>query len=195
MANTLKQTWWTLLLRGITAILFALLLLLAPGLTLATGVFSFVILFGVYALIEGIATIFGSLMTREGQWFLMLLFGIISLMAGLAALANPLWFGVMTYIVMVYIVAFRSIAGGIVEMLAAWRLRRDIDNEWLLALNGLFALLFGLILLRRPITGIEVLILITSFYLLVAGTVQIILAFKVRGWSDTVSPEKIASAT
>lgn len=47
MANTLKQTWWTLLLRGITAILFALLLLFAPGLTLATGIFSFVILFGV----------------------------------------------------------------------------------------------------------------------------------------------------
>ncbi len=194
MANTLKQTWWTLLLRGITAILFALLLLFAPGLTLATGLFSFVILFGIYALIEGIATIVGSLMTREGQWFLLLVFGVISVIAGLAALANPLWFGVMTYIVMIYIVAFRSIAGGVVEMFAAWRLRRDIDNEWLLALNGLFAFLFGLILLRRPITGIEVLVLITSFYLLIAGTVQVILGFKARGWSDTLPKEKAASA-
>ncbi len=192
MANTLKQTWWVLLLRGTVAILFALLLLFAPGLTLATGLFSFVILFGVYALIEGVATIVGSIMTREGQWLLMLLFGGISVIAGLAALANPLWFGVMTYIVMIYIVAFRSIFGGIVEMIAAWRLRREIDNEWLLALNGLFALLFGLILLRRPITGIEVLVLITTFYLLSAGVMQIILAFKVRGWSDTL-PEKGAA--
>lgn len=194
MANTLKQTWWTLLLRGSAAILFALLLLFAPGITLATGLFSFVILFGVYVLIEGVATIVGSLMTREGQWFLLLLFGVISVIAGLATLANPLWFGVMTYIVMIYIVAFRSIAGGVVEMFAAWRLRRDIDNEWLLALNGLFAVLFGLILLRRPITGIEVLVLITSFYLLIAGTMQIILGFKVRGWSDTMPVEKAASA-
>jgi uncharacterized membrane protein HdeD (DUF308 family) len=194
MATVLQQAWWTLLLRGIAAIVFALLLLFAPGLTLATGLFSFVILFGAYALIEGIATLVGSLMTREGQWFLMLLFGVISIIAGLAAIANPLWFGVMTYIVMIYIVAFRSIVGGIVEMFAAWRLRRDIDNEWLLALNGLFALLFGLILLRRPITGIEVLVLITSFYLLIAGTVQIILSFKVRGWSDTLRERKAALA-
>lgn len=195
MANTLKQTWWVLLLRGIAAILFAFLLLFAPGLTLATGVFSFVILFGLYALIEGVATIVGSLMTREGQWFLVLLFGVISVIAGLAALANPLWFGVMTYIVMIYIVAFRSIFGGIVEMIAAWRLRREIDNEWLLALNGLFALLFGLILLRRPITGIEVLVLITTFYLLIAGVIQIILSFKMRGWSNALPENEAASAT
>ncbi|GAB4530419.1 MAG: hypothetical protein OHK0046_51020 [Anaerolineae bacterium] len=193
MANVLKQTWWTLLLRGIAAILFALLLLLFPGITLATGLFSFVILFGAYALIEGIATMVGALTTREGQWFLMLLFGVISVIAGLAAIANPLWFGVMTYIVMIYIVAFRAIVGGIVEMLAAWRLRREIDNEWLLALNGLFAVLFGLILLRRPITGIEVLVLITSFYLLMAGAMQIILSFKVRGWSEMLPVEKAAS--
>jgi uncharacterized membrane protein HdeD (DUF308 family) len=195
MANTLKQTWWTLLLRGIAAILFALLLLFVPGLTLATGLFSFVILFGVYALIEGFTTVVGSLVTREGQWFLLLLFGVISVIAGLAAIANPLWFGVMTYIVMIYIVAFRSIAGGIVEMFSAWRLRQEIDNEWLLALNGLFALLFGLILLRRPITGIEVLVLITAFYLLSAGTVQIILGFKARAWSDTLPEMEAASAT
>lgn len=96
MANTLKQTWWTLVLRGIAAIVFALLLLFVPRLTLATGLFSFVILFSAYALIKGCATIVGSLMTREGQWFLMLLFGVISVIAGLAALVNPLWFGVMT---------------------------------------------------------------------------------------------------
>ena len=84
MANTLKQTWWTLLLRGIVAILFALLLLFALGITLATGLFSFVILFGVYALIEGFATIAGSLMTREGQWFLLLLLGVINVIFGLA---------------------------------------------------------------------------------------------------------------
>jgi uncharacterized membrane protein HdeD (DUF308 family) len=195
VANTLKQTWWTLLLRGIAAILFALLLLFAPGLTLATSLFSFVILFGVYALIEGFATIVGSIMTREGQWLLLLLFGVISVIAGLAALANPLFFGVMTYIVMIYIVAFRSIFGGIVEMIAAWRLRREIDNELLLALNGLFAMLFGLVLLRRPITGIEVLVLITAFYLLSAGTLQIILGFKARAWSDTLPQEKAPSAS
>ena len=186
MANVLKQAWWVLLLRGISAILFALLLLFAPGLTLTTGIFSFVILFAIHVLVDGISTIVGAVMHREGQWFLFLLWGIISVLAGLLALGNPLLFGTFTLIIMVYIVAFRSIVGGVVEMFSAWQLRREIDNEWLLAMNGAFSLLFGLILLIRPITGIEVLILLTSFYLLVAGVMQFILAFKARGWSNAL---------
>ncbi len=78
-------------------------------------------------------------------------------------------------------------------MVSAWRLRQEIDNEWLLALSGVFSLLFGLILLARPITGIEVLVLITSLYLLMAGAMQIALGFKVRGWSSTLS-EQVAPA-
>ena len=189
MADILKQAWWVLLLRGISAILFALLLLFAPGLTLATGIFSFVILFAVYVLVDGISTIVGAVMHREDQWILLLIWGIISVLAGLIALGNPLLFGAFTLTLMVYIVAFRSIIGGIVEMFSAWQLRQEIDNEWLLAMNGIFSLLFGLILLRRPITGIEVLVLITAFYLLMAGVMQIILGFKVRGWSNTLSAE------
>jgi uncharacterized membrane protein HdeD (DUF308 family) len=195
MAGILKQSWWTLLLRGIAAILFALLLLFAPGLTLATGLFSFVILFAIYALIEGISTVVSSIMTREGQWFLLLLFGVISVIAGLAALANPLWFGVMTYIVIIYIVAFKAIVGGIVEMISAWQLRKEIDDEWLLALGGLLSLLFGVILLRRPITGVEVLVVITSLYLFIAGMMQIILGFRVRGWSNVLSDKEAVAAS
>jgi uncharacterized membrane protein HdeD (DUF308 family) len=186
MTGVLKQSWWVLVLRGISAILFALLLLFAPGLTLATGIFSFVVLFAVYALVDGISTIVGSVMKREGKWVLLLIFGIISVIAGLAALGNPLFVGVFTITIMVYIVAFKSIVGGIVELFSAWQLRQEIDNEWILAINGILSLLFGLILLRRPITGIEVLLLITSFYLLMSGVMQIILGFKVRGWSNNL---------
>ncbi len=194
MTSVLKQAWWVLALRGIAAILFALLLLFAPGITLATGALSFAILFGAYALIEGISTIVGSVMKREGHWFLLLIFGIISVIAGLIALGNPLVVGVLTITVMVYIVAFKSIIGGIVEIISAWQLRQEIANEWLLAINGIFSLLFGLILLRRPVMGIEVLVLITSFYLLMAGVMQIILGFKVRSWSNTPSEQQKVSA-
>jgi uncharacterized membrane protein HdeD (DUF308 family) len=187
MANVLKQAWWVLLLRGIAALLFAQFLLFAPGLTLATGTVSFVILFAVYALVDGISSIVGAVMRREGQWFLMLLGGIISVIAGLIALGNPLIFGALTLVIMVYIVAFRSIASGLVDLIGAWQLRKEIDNEWLLALNGIFSVLFGLILLRRPLTGIEVLIILSAFYLLMAGMMQIILAFKVRGWAGALT--------
>lgn len=178
-----------LLLRGISSILFALLLLFLPGLTLATGVLSFVILFAIYSLVEGISTMVGAVMRREGQWFLVLLWGVISVMAGLVALGNPLLFGSFTLILMVYIVSFRAIFSGIIEMISAWQLRRDIDNEWILAINGIFSLLFGLILLRSPLAGLEVLVLLLSFYLLMAGVMQIILGFKVQGWSRSLQDQ------
>lgn len=197
MTDILKKAWWVLLLRGISAILFALLLLFVPGLTLATGLFSFVFLFAIYALVDGISTIVGAVMNREGQWGLVLLWGIISVIAGIMALSTPVFslLVVFTVRIMIYIIAFRSIAGGIIEIYSAWKLRQEIDNEWLLAINGIFSLLFGLILLARPITGIEVLVLLTSFYLLMAGTMQIILGFKVRGWSTRLSEQEAIPAT
>lgn len=186
MADILKQAWWVLLLRGIAALLFAMLLLFAPGITLATGALSFAVLFGIYALADGIATAAGAIMRREGQWLLLLLFGIVGILAGVIALANPLLFSAVTVRLVIFIVAFKMLAGGVVEVISAWRLRQEIDDEWLLMLNGIFAVLFGVILLVRPITGLEVLILLVAFYALIAGVLQIVLAFKVRGWSKKI---------
>ncbi|MEM6530020.1 MAG: DUF308 domain-containing protein, partial [Chloroflexota bacterium] len=169
MAQTLKQSWWSLLLRGIAAIAFALLLIFLPGITLATGALSFVILFGTYALIDGIFSVVGAVRHREGQWFWMLLWGIVSILAGILAIGNPLITAAITVTIIIYIVAFRAIAGGVMEIIAAWQLRKEIDNEWLLLLNGLFSIIFGAILFSRPITAVEVLLIILTFYLIIAG--------------------------
>ncbi|MCY4145823.1 MAG: DUF308 domain-containing protein [Chloroflexi bacterium] len=182
MTDVLQRAWWTLVLRGVAAIVIGLLFLFMPGVTVAGAGLSFAILFGAYALIEGAGTIIGSLRHREGPWVLLLVFGGVSAIAGLIALANPVVAGITALVLMVYIVAFKSIVGGIVEIYSAWRLRQEIDNEWLLAINGFFSLLFGLILLLNTSVGIAVLALLTSFYLLMAGLMQIIIGFKVRSW-------------
>jgi uncharacterized membrane protein HdeD (DUF308 family) len=192
MANILKHAWWTLLLRGIVAILFALFLIFAPGITLATGAVSFALLFGIYALVDGVSTIVSAVLRREGQWVLLLLLGIVGVIAGLAVLANPLLFAALSVRIVIFIFAFKALAGGIVEIISAWRLREEIDNEWLLALNGLFSVIFGVILIARPITALEVLVLLASFYLLVSGVMLVILAFKMRGWSGKVEALKPA---
>ncbi|MEO1646426.1 MAG: DUF308 domain-containing protein, partial [Chloroflexota bacterium] len=148
-------------------------------------------------LVDGISTIVSAVTHREGQWGLVLLWGIISVIAGIVALSTSVFslLVVFTVRVMIFIIAFRSIAGGIIEIYSAWKLRQEIDNEWLLAINGIFSTLFGLILLARPITGIEVLVLLTAFYLLMAGVVQIVLGFKVRGWSARLSEQDAIPAT
>ena len=186
MVQLLKTAWWMLLLRGVAAILFALLLLFQPQLTLA----AYVIVFAIYTLADGISTIAGSLTRREGQWFLVLLWGVVSVIAGLVALGNPLLFGALTVTIMVYIVAVWSVVGGIVQVIAAIQLRREIEGEWLLAVNGILSVLFGVLLVRFPIETIDVLLFLTAFYAAVAGVIQIILAFRVRGLADNLDELK-----
>ncbi|MCY3797177.1 MAG: DUF308 domain-containing protein [Chloroflexi bacterium] len=182
MKGVLEQSSQALVLRGSVAIVFALLLLVMPGMTLAAGAFSFVMLFGVYALVDGLSSIWASVRKREGHWVLMLLVGVISVIAGLLALGNPIVFGTLTLAIMVNLFAFKAIIGGGLEIVSAYRLREEIDNEWLLGINGFVALVFGLMLLLNTFETVATLLLIVPFYLMVAGAMQIALGFKVRSW-------------
>ena len=184
MSNVSDFSSRALLVRGGVAIVFALLLLFAPGLTLATGVFSFVVLFSAYALIEGIATIFSAVREREGHWVLTLIFGVVAVLVGLWALQHPLATTAVTITIMVTLLAVKSVIGGIVEIVAAWTHRDEIDNEWLLGINGLASLLFGLLLITRPVDTLEMLILFTAFFLLVSGAMLVGLSFKARALVD-----------
>jgi len=187
MKGVMEQSSQALMLRGIIAIIFALLLIFVPVATLTAGGLSFVFLFGAYALVDGISTLFGSLRNREGHWILMALVGVVSVIAGLIVIANPVASGVLVTVLIINIIAIRSILGGALEIASAWRLREEIDNEWLLGISGFVSLVFGLILISRPGEAVAALLLILPFYLLVAGAMQIGLGIKVRGWSNEMA--------
>ena len=184
MSSVSEFSWQALLLRGVVAIVFALLLLFAPGLTLATGVLSFVILFSAYALVEGVTTIYAAVSKREGHWVLFLLFGIVAVLVGLWALRHPVAAVTVTIAIMVTLLAVKCLIGGIIEIVTAWKFRSEIDFEWLLGINGLVSLLFGLLLVSRPIDTLEVLFLFTAFFLLITGSMQVALSFQIRGRAD-----------
>jgi len=182
MANILKRSWWMLLVGGLVSVLFAVLLLAYPGMTLATGAISFTVLFALYALIEGGTTIVAAVTHRKERWVLLLILGVIGVLAGIIALMNPLFFSAITIQLIVFVFAFKSIASGVLNMISAWHLRREIDNEWMLGLSGLFSVLFGVILFLYPLLTLEFLITFTAIYLLIVGVLQILLAFKMKGW-------------
>ncbi len=187
MKSVLEQSSQALILRGVVAIIFALLLIVLPVATLTAGGLSVVLLFGIYALVDGLSTIWGSVRKREGHWILMLLVGLVSVIAGLVVLANPVASGVLVSVLVINIVAIRSIVGGALEIISAYRLREEIDNEWLLGISGFASLAFGLILLSRPGEAVAALLLILPFYLLVSGVMQIALGFKVRSWQGDLA--------
>jgi uncharacterized membrane protein HdeD (DUF308 family) len=73
-----------LALRGLVAVLFGLLTFLLPGITLAT----LVLLFGAYALVDGIFNVIAFFKVASHQWAL-LIEGVVGIIAGVLTFALP----------------------------------------------------------------------------------------------------------
>src|ERR1700691_3904730 len=128
MTKIVALNWWALALRGSLAIVFGLLAFFMPVITL----FSLTILFGAYALIDGVVSLIASVRSaRHGEhWWALLFEGIVGLGA---AVVTVLW-PAITLLVLVYIIAAWALVTGIFEIAAAIRLRHHVAGEWLLAL-------------------------------------------------------------
>jgi uncharacterized membrane protein HdeD (DUF308 family) len=166
--------WWALALRGVIAILFGLAALLRPGIALA----ALILLFGAYALVDGvfaIVGIFGGTRSGTPRW-LLLLEGVVGILAGIIAFVFP----GLTAIALLYLIAAWAIITGIAEIATAIRLRQEIQGEWALILGGILSVIFGLLLAVLPGVGILSLIWLIGIYAIVFGVLLLITAFQVR---------------
>jgi uncharacterized membrane protein HdeD (DUF308 family) len=174
MAQVLIRNWWALALRGVFGILFGLAAFLFPGITLG----ALILLFAIYAVLDGLLAIVAAIRAaeRHERWGVLLLEGIAGIAAGILAFV---WPGV-TAVVLLYLIAGWSIITGGLEIAAAVRLRRTIQGEWLLGLNGAFSVLFGILLVAIPVIGLLTLVWLVGAYALVFGVLLLALAFRLR---------------
>jgi uncharacterized membrane protein HdeD (DUF308 family) len=52
--------------------------------------------------------------------------------------------------VLVWLNSARALVTGVLEIMAAMRLRREIENEWWLAIGGALSIVFGILLAVWP---------------------------------------------
>lgn len=172
--------WWAFVVRGAVAILFGILAFARPGMAL----FTLVMLFGAYALIDGVFSLVSALRPEEGRrqarW-VVILEGIVGVLAGLITFFSP----GLTALTLLYVIAFWSLVTGVLEIVAAVRLRREISGEWLLGLSGLLSVLFGLALLVFPGAGALAVVLWIGAYAVAFGVMLIALGFRLRKWTHT----------
>src|SRR5207249_6104528 len=170
--NTIARNWWALALRGLAAVLFGLLTFFVPGVTLVT----LVLLFGAYALLDGLFNVLAFFRVASHHWAL-LIEGVIGIIAGVLTFAWP----AITAIALLYVIAFWAIFTGVFEIVAGIRLRKVIANEWLLLLMGVLSALFGLLILFAPGAGALAIVLWIGAYALIFGIFLLALAFRLRG--------------
>lgn len=174
-ADLLAKNWWALVLRGVAGIVFGILAFVMPVLTLA----ALVLLFGAYALVDGIFNIVAAATGGRGArpWWALLLAGLAGVGAGLVTFFMP----GLTALALAYLIGIWAIATGVLEIIAAVRLREEIRNEWLLGLSGALAVAFGALLLFAPGAGALAMVLWIGAYALVYGALLVFLGFRLRG--------------
>lgn len=184
MNDTLLRSWWVAALRGVMAILFGAVTLYWPQLTLLV----LVSLFAGYAIFSGVVSVAGAIKnhTHDDHWWLFLIIGLVGIGAGAIAIIHP----AITAVVLTMLIGTNALVTGILDIVAAIRLRREIRGEWLLVLSGMAAVVFGILVFLYPVTGILAIIGLVSAYAFITGILLIAAAFRLRTLSKTTRRER-----
>ena len=174
MSYELSSHWWAIALRGVAAIVFGLLAWIWPDAT----VFALVILFGAYALTDGIFNIMEAFSTRaEGSdriWLIVR--GLLAIGAGIVTMVWP----DISALSLLYVIAAWALVTGVLEVVAAVRLRRVIEGELFLALGGLASILFGVLAFIFPGAGAVALVWLIGVYAITFGLLLLAVALRLR---------------
>lgn len=174
MLTQLSRNWWVLVVQGVLAVIFGIAAWVWPAAT----VFVLVILFGAYTLVEGIFAIIAAIRgtDRNGRGWLAFI-GVASVVIGLIAL---FWPGI-TALALLYVIAAWAVVRGVITIIGAVQLRKEIRGEWILILSGAVSVLFGLLLMFWPVSGVLAVIWLIGVYAVFLGIMEIILGFQVKG--------------
>ena len=182
IAAPLARHWWVFLIRGLVAIVFGLLGFFYPGATL----FTLVLFYGAYALVDGVFAIVSAVRGKEGmrpRWWLAVV-GVLGIVAGLVTYLMP----GLTTLVLLTVIGVWALLYGISEIVGAIRLRKEIDNEWLLGLSGLLSVALGAFLMVAPGAGVMAVLWWIGGFSIVFGVLTIMLGFRLKGVKDRLVP-------
>jgi uncharacterized membrane protein HdeD (DUF308 family) len=172
--NEIARNWWMVALRGAFAILFGLLTIAWPQLTVVV----LVALFGAWALLDGISAFLAAWRSAEAKqtWWPFLVTGVLGVGAAIVTWVWPQ----ITALSLLYVIAVWAIASGVLQIAAAIRMRKVITNEFWLALAGIGGVVFGLLVLVFPGAGAIAIAWAIGWYAILFGVLLVLLGFRLR---------------
>jgi uncharacterized membrane protein HdeD (DUF308 family) len=181
LASVAKTIWWVVLLRGVLAVIFGIIALAAPGAAL-TGI---VTVFGIYAIIDGVAAVVHALRIRTpgSGWGWLLVQGIVSVVAGFVALVFPGLVGIIGGVFALITIAIYAVMHGALGIRSAAGLK-DGSSRTIGIVSAVLTLVFGILLavLTFVTPGATVLSLIwlVGIYAIIFGVMFIVAAVQLR---------------
>ena len=168
------------LFRGFAAIIFGVLTLVWPKLSLSV----LVLLFGVFAAVSGITAVAAALRNREVPgWGLLLFEGILGILAGVVALVWPN----ITALAFLYLLAAWAIITGIMELVAPLAFPMRGGRAALMVVAGLASIVFGILIAAQPSSGLLAVVWLIGVYAIVFGVMYIVAYFESRSLSASLA--------
>lgn len=173
-----QGSWWSLLIKGVVAIIIGILALAGPGYMMRFGVS----LLGIFVLIVGIVATVGALMHRKesDKWIVMLVPGLIGIVIGVFALAAP----AVIAAILIYLIAIWALIHGISEIYGALKYREEVRGEWVPLIVGITSVIFGILLLAEPLAAGEVFTWLIGLLILIMGVFWLLLAYRAWSWKN-----------
>ncbi|MBO2465952.1 HdeD family acid-resistance protein [Actinomadura violacea] len=172
--DQMTRHWWVLALRGAFAILFGVVAWVWPHITL----WVLVVLFGAYALVDGVTAVAQAIRgTTGGPRGLLAVSGAAGIVLGIVAMA---WPGV-TALALLMLIAAWAVVTGVLEIVAAVSLRRELRGEWMYALTGAISIIFGLLLFAWPVSGALAVVWLIGLFSILFGAALVGVALRLRG--------------
>lgn len=173
MFDLMARHWWVLAVRGAFAILFGVVALVWPAIT----VLALVVLFGAFALVDGAIAVLVAIRGVTGApRGLLALSGAAGIALGVAAIG---WPGITAFVLLMLIAAW-AVATGVLEIVAAFVLRGELRGEWAYALTGAISVLFGILLFVWPVSGALAVVWMIGLFAILFGGAMVGAAFRLR---------------
>ena len=175
IGEILSRYWWMTVLRGLFWILFGVVILARPGISLL----SLTLALGIVIFADGILNVMNAFAGRKvhEDWWVLLLVGLTGVGVGALTFYSPQ----TTALALVFYVAIWAIATGLLQIAAAIRLRRQLAGEVWWTLAGIASVIFGVLLIVQPAAGALTLLWLFAVYAIAFGVLLVLLAFRVRG--------------
>jgi uncharacterized membrane protein HdeD (DUF308 family) len=180
MLQRLTNFWWLIALRGMVSIIFAGIAFTNPKLAFE----ALVLLLGVFLLADGATAVYLGIRMRghDDDWWGTLLEGALGLGLGIVTLINP----ELTAAGLVLVLAIWFLVTGVFEITTAIKLRKEINNEWLLGLAGVISIALGALMIINPNAGAVSIMWWLGFYAAAFGFLLLVLGLRMRRINKTL---------
>ena len=172
---TVFLDWRVIMLRAFAALAFGLLTLVWPGLTL----WVLVVMFGAYALVDGVFTLVDVARDRPGTrthrgW--LIFDGVLGVLTGLITFVWP----AITALALLFVIAAWAIITGALRLRAAIEVRNEVPHVWLFGLGGALSILFGILLVITPGSGVLVITWLIGWYAIIIAAMLFVHGWRMR---------------